>query len=497
MAKQKRQPHSLLGPILHFRGEQGDRWRVSALFLIEGDEEPHDLTVDGVRLKVPPRHIYTQGVRHIWRFDFAVPRGETDIRTGYGFENGERWYFTAPAKGALPRLAYTACNGVEDEAEIRKHEAPRNARWAHLNGSHRSQPYHLLLQGGDQLYADALWRDYAPLRAWRDLPVRDRGTVPFTPEMENAAEVYFFDLYLANWRPAEIAAMLSSTPSIMMWDDHDIFDGWGSHPEELQSTPVFQGIYAVARRCFALFQLGMNESDLPEAFAMADHGSLSHGYKIGDVGILVLDLRSERTTDRVMGPASWAALPNWLERFSSCRHLLLLSSVPVAFPNLNPIEKLLNLLPGKARFEDDLRDQWRSYAHESEWLRLVNLLGGFAQRTGTRVTILSGEIHFGASGVIRGAGPEIWQMTASGIVHPPPPEFYVSLLERRARGIETVADGITVEIPCFAETGRRFIRARNWLSIHFDERGALVGRWFAEGTDVPFTRIVDPLQAPL
>lgn len=25
-----------------------------------------------------------------------------------------------------------------------------------------------------------------------------------------------------------------------MWDDHDIWDGWGSYPEPIQACPVFQ-----------------------------------------------------------------------------------------------------------------------------------------------------------------------------------------------------------------------------------------------------------------
>ena len=46
----------LVGPILHFRGVQGDRWRVSALFVLNGAAEPPDMAVDGVMLPVPPRH---------------------------------------------------------------------------------------------------------------------------------------------------------------------------------------------------------------------------------------------------------------------------------------------------------------------------------------------------------------------------------------------------------------------------------------------------------
>ena len=67
----------------------------------------------------------------------------------------------------------------------------------------------------------------------------------------------------------------------MTWDDHDIFDGWGSYPVQLQFCPVFQvscpskprtsssciflihappplgtsqGIFFFARKFFCLFQ---------------------------------------------------------------------------------------------------------------------------------------------------------------------------------------------------------------------------------------------------
>jgi hypothetical protein len=36
--------------------------------------------------------------------------------------------------------------------------------------------------------------------------------------------------------------------------DHDIFDGWGSYPDYLQLSAVFQGLFAVARRFYLLFQ---------------------------------------------------------------------------------------------------------------------------------------------------------------------------------------------------------------------------------------------------
>lgn len=40
----------------------------------------------------------------------------------------------------------------------------------------------------------------------------------------------------------------------MIWDDHDIFDGWGSYPPSLQSCPVFSGVFFVARKFYLIFQ---------------------------------------------------------------------------------------------------------------------------------------------------------------------------------------------------------------------------------------------------
>ena len=61
--------------------------------------------------------------------------------------------------------------------------------------------------------------------------------------------------------------------------------------------------------------------------------------------------------------------------------------------DLSWLERLHILLPGQQGYQDDLRDQWRSYAHRHEWSRFVEQLFAFAVRTGTAVAVLSGEIH--------------------------------------------------------------------------------------------------------
>lgn len=475
------EPNIILGPILYFRGEQGDRWWLSALFVLDGDVEPDDLRVDGVTLPVPPRHLLMWRRRHVWRFDFAVPRGVKDTEVAYGFPDGPSWTMTVPGRLSHPRLAYVSCNGVEHESRLEALPAPRNALWADLLNRHRTERFHLLLQGGDQLYADAVWRDVPSLAEWKKRTDKARFAETFTPAMAEDAMAFYFDLYLKVWGQPETAAVLARIPSMMMWDDHDIFDGWGSHPDEEMQSQIWRGVYMAARRHFALFQLGAVAEALPECVWGAQRATFTQGFRLGEVGIFAPDLRSERTPKRVLSDRTWALLPEWLERFEGCRHLLVMSSVPLLFTDTGGVERVVQSIPTRIGIEDDLRDQWRSPAHAEEWRRLVELLAGFSRRTGCRITAVSGEIHAGGRGVLRGGGVEMWQLIASGIVHPPPSPLTATALDWLARRKECPFEGYSFEMPPFAESGKRIIRQRNWLSLIFDGKGQLHARWSAEG----------------
>ncbi|MGH6943255.1 MAG: alkaline phosphatase D family protein, partial [Geminicoccaceae bacterium] len=323
-------------------------------------------------------------------------------------------------------MAYTACNGLEqgntwDDLE------KRNERWLHLADEHSRNPFHLLLQGGDQLYADPIWWDVEPLAEWKRLPWRRR--LPFSAAMGEAVADDYFDRYCWFWGQPQLAPVLTSIPSLMMWDDRDIFDGWGSYSAEWQECAVFQGTYLAAREQFALFQLAARPDDLPEGFADRRGGQFGWAYRIGDTGILAPDLRSERTRQRVMGAAGWRAFTAALEGMSGCRHLLVLFSVPLVNAQLTLLERFFDFVPGHQSWQDDLIDQWPSRAHWEEWSRLLRELVGFSARTGAHLTSLSGEIHLGASGLIESGETQIYQLTSSGIVHPPPPSAMVATLE--------------------------------------------------------------------
>jgi hypothetical protein len=285
----------------------------------------------------------------------------------------------------------------------------------------------------------------------------------------------------------------------MMWDDHDIFDGWGSYSDQEQASEIFQAVYATARTCFSLFQL-QSDPGAPTWPALPNQGGFNALLRFGEIGLLILDLRSERTQQQVLAPATWDVVLGALDATRGLRHLLVMSSIPVIHPDLSFAELALDMLPGEQDLEDDLHDQWGSYSHRTERLRLLHRLFDFADAQGTRVTILSGDVHVAALGVVESTRrPVRWlnanvinQLTSSPVVHPPPPRIVRWLLERLGTDVHELDRGITARMLQFPGTDYRFIARRNWLSLDVDAdpQRRIWANWFIEDGARPLTKVI-------
>lgn len=143
----------------------------------------------------------------------------------------------------------------------------------------------------------------------------------------------------------------------------------------------------------------------PRCTLPKQYSGFTAGYVVGGVGILSLDLRSERTLKQIVHPQSRAAIYEFLNQlqasnasgYSKCRQLLVVSSVPIMYNDLDIAEKALSLLPWQHELLDDLRDHWRSTGHMTERKELIDRLLNFASTAQCRVTFLSGDVHL-ASG---------------------------------------------------------------------------------------------------
>ena len=162
------------------------------------------------------------------------------------------------------------------------------------------------------------------------------------------------------------------------------------------------------------------------------------------------------------------------------------------------------IFPGQQELEDDLKDHWHSRTHKAERLRLVHRLLNFAEEKKTRVTLLSGDVHVGAVGVIESqrAGVKnnhaniINQLTSSGIVHPAPPALMSFALDFLSRDSEQVDRSITASLIEFPGTRRRFIMARNWLGLEPDGEDTRIWvNWYVEGEDDPYSKAIHSVRA--
>ncbi len=494
-----------LGPILSFRGVLNNRWCVSVLVACDTDDaalaldwqvdSAASISVAAVSLGSYPSPTPTV---QLWRFDLAITLKKTAQQGRYRLAGAE-YLFSVPAKAAMPVMAYVSCNGFSSLKLMNNTKNPY-AQWISLRKKHAEAGYQLLMMGGDQVYADSMFDVIPALHDWLALPLDKKIIQPYTATMSKAVERFYHQLYIKRWAQPDMAAMLAGIPSVMMWDDHDIFDGWGSYDARLQASPVYQGLFASAKACFALYQLQLARGETHPS-AISGQSEYNLGMCLGTLTLLALDMRGERTDSQVISQPTWKAVYDWLDTVTNqCGHLLVMSSIPIVHPDFTMLEKALSIFPGQQELEDDLRDHWNSNPHKQERLRLIHRLLDFSESKKCRVTLLSGDVHVGAVGVIKStrnnadeSSRTLTQLTSSGIVHPPPPGMVLFFLENMV-GKEMGDDrDITSTMTEFPGTRHFYIGARNWLALEPDSQQRIWANWHVENEPYPFTKVIHPI----
>lgn len=487
----------ILGPILGFQGINNSlstpKWLIGVL-AVTADENIPSLFLIHNNQEIRPVILKELGGKRVARYDLAINLESNAKNVDYQIDDNI-YRFNVPAKKSAPRIAYTSCNGFSS-LKLMKQVEEKFANWRRMGELHDKQPYQLLVMGGDQVYADSLWETIPALKNWNKLSNSNSLATSFTSQLEHELENFYFRLYCDHWNEPTSAKLFCSIPTVMMWDDHDIFDGWGSYSAARQQSPVFQGIFKIAKQYFHLFQ----HQGLPSKHYLSINQGFTVAHQIGEFGFLVLDLRSARTREQVISSDHWEEIYNWLDKNSShLTHLFLFSSIPVLHPSFNMLEQALGVFPGQPEMEDDLRDHWTSRGHTGERLRLIHRLFELAAKN-IRVTIISGDVHIAAVGAIESSRhgelpnpPVINQLTASGVVHPPPPGIVLLALNHLFNEEEEIDRGIIGRMLKFPGTPYRFIGKRNWLSLEPDltkSHFRIWANWYVEGEDRPYTKVI-------
>jgi hypothetical protein len=413
----------------------------------------------------------------------------------------DRWQFVLPGKNTptrQPRVAFCSCNGFSDPKLVER--VRPLALWEHLEKLHAEKPYTLLLMGGDQLYCDSIAQRNEGFSLWTWLNPGERRNQ--TPSPQQFMDSYT-EQYLKSWAVLGSSAhepmirMMASIPSVMIWDDHDIYDGWGSYEADPSDQPYYREAFVAARQTFIWHQLrGTENKSLLDSGRAKGPRHFTQGLRFGSFTILALDNRSNRTPTQIMNDAQWTQVKNWASKNADKEStLLVISPVPLVY------RRFINLasgLPGEHSLEDDLRDHWNDLNHEGERSSFVYHLFEWLHDSYKRVTLLSGDVHVGALGFLehKEKKTEIAQIISSGIMHPPPSTLewagVCALSSDESYSIR--AQPVTAHMTRPQGAADKFLRCRNFAWLQLGGDGKLWVNWECEqDKDKPPHRIETPL----
>eukprot|EP01121_Diplochlamys_sp_Union-15-3_P015760 TRINITY_DN5264_c0_g2_i3.p1 TRINITY_DN5264_c0_g2~~TRINITY_DN5264_c0_g2_i3.p1 ORF type:complete len:719 (-),score=126.57 TRINITY_DN5264_c0_g2_i3:19-2175(-) len=503
----------VLGPILHFKSTTPEGlYKVSAVvtFKLKEDESVDKIEIDfsspsgtAVNPVEPPkRHTLLEKDGYtVLRYDMTFQQDKENEQTvWYSISlEGVKRSFLIPGLNQPPRFGYVSCNAVEEGNGIRTDNL-----WVHMK---KNQPHHVLIHGGDQVYSDLpeqfIWLMIPFPKGFMltnsVLTVVNTSKLPeITDELREQIEKFFFHNYIRVWSQESIREVLASTPSVMMWDDHEIFDGFGSYSDEIQRSKPFQEIFRVARKYFRIFQIGETD-EFPSPTTIPNQDVLSQYYYLNQVGILSIDMRSERSKTQIISPKSYDALRGLLKTISrkDIHHMLVLSGVPVCYDNFEMLESAFRAI-GNLNLEDDLIDHWDYSTHKQELVIFAKTLLDFATSTKVRVTMLSGDVHVATYGVIvdrdkaNQSNPDnscvIGNLTSSAVGTQPVSATVTRFFEKmsatnRFRLIISKKNPSIVAglLPFY--TDDYHLENRNYLSLNFRKDNSIAAVWHLEQND--------------
>lgn len=279
--------------------------------------------------------------------------------------------------------------------------------WEKLDATLDRSSTGLIIFGGDQVYNDDI--EEKILGTYLD------GSTSLARK-DKAARALLIENYSKFWNHFSIKRIHAQIPSLMMWDDHDITDGWGGRPESFSGKafkPEWSSLFDRAKEIFQEYQTACN----PVPFT---HKASSCFLDIGDKRFYMMDFRSEKNVQlhRLISDehlqdffTSFDSLPDYI------RHVFIVSPVvPVRIhPTLESMIELMSLGAYAIReslstnhadlkagitkaqiadLGDDISDGLTSSANKPT---LLKILGFLAQKVlpFRQVAIITGDIHTG------------------------------------------------------------------------------------------------------
>ncbi|HYF27138.1 MAG TPA: alkaline phosphatase D family protein [Baekduia sp.] len=382
---------------------------------------------------------------------------------------------------------------------------------------------HLLLLIGDQIYAD----EVSP--ATREV-IRARRDTSQPPGEEVADLAEYAELYRESWTDPPVRWLLSTVPSAMVFDDHDVHDDWNTSaawvagmrakgwweerivsalmsywlfqhlgnlsPAELDGDPLLAQVEACGGDAAPLVRDFARRADRDPASVR-----WSYARALGRSRLVVVDARAGRVLDPqardMLDEHEWAWLEDELR--GDVEHLVVASTLPVLLsPALHELEAADEAIASgawgrrAARLAEHVRqgldlEHWSAFGRSFRrlWRLLTDVGAGRRGAPPASIVLLGGDVHHAYLAEVgfpagSGVASHVFQAVCSPIRHP------LGRHERRAvlaawspaahRITRRLARAAGVERP---PVGWRLVHDRPWTDnqlagLRLEERHAVV-----------------------
>ncbi|CAL9537947.1 hypothetical protein SUDANB6_04195 [Streptomyces sp. enrichment culture] len=364
-----------------------------------------------------------------------------------------------PDEDGVVRIVFGSCRWAAPPADEKDPAGPDalDTLAARLAADPAGERPDVLVLLGDQVYAD---ETSDATRRW----LATRRDLRKPPGSQVADYEEYTRLYHESWLDPQVRWLLSTVPSCMIFDDHDVVDDWNTSaawladmratgwwrerllsglmsywvhqhlgnlsPDELAADPL----YAAVRRT-------PDGTDVLRAFAAqadVDPASVRWSYRrdFGRVRLLMVDSRAARVLDEERRAMLHAAGAAWLREQmptgpDPCDHLLIGTSLPWLLPPMVHDAETWNALLCRggrgarwARLGEKLRraadlEHWAAFPESFAALAELIAEAGTGPGAPATVAVLSGDVHHAyiaePSWPDRGPDARVVQLTCSPV----------------------------------------------------------------------------------
>ena len=322
---------------------------------------------------------------------------------------------------------------------------------------------------GDQVYADG--DDDVSIWSW--LKKNKKAVSNLRPELQiDVMKSWYRDIYRGYWGNKALRTVFRSFPTYMIWDDHEIMDGWGSYTEaELSdmldtlwewedpkvNLPLARNMFEAAKAVYDEYEHSHNPP--------TPKGQWDYAFDWSDLSFFSLDMRGTRDFTRpakkILGPDQGIRLDEWLKGESALQAAALFIVSPVPIVHLSDFIANTLDLPALG-LADDLRDEWEHKSNYEERDHILSKVFEFSHENKKPVIFLSGDVHIGAAFKLARKGkPEakVFQLTSSAITYCKAPGWLLKLAVRKRGELNGCSDRTTfTRLHVFEDNNFGFVR---------------------------------------